>query len=437
MNAIVISSGTEIVTGQCVDTNSSWLSQRLTARGVEVIAHVSVGDELSRMVTAIQEARKAADLVLITGGLGPTGDDLTREALALALNRPLQQSTEALAQIANFFRRWQREMPESNKVQALIPEGCEVIANPRGTAPGFAIIEDANDIASPLNKGGHRGVAASPFGKTGLKGVIALPGVPGEMKAMFDAYVEPRLASKTMAITLAARLHCFGISEARLGEIIADMMMRNRNPLVGTTASKAVLTVRILATAPDASTAQTLLDADRAEIRQRLGSALFGEEDDSLHFAVAKHLIDHKKTVVTAESCTGGMLSQQLTDVPGSSAYFLQGFVVYSNESKSKLLNVPPEVISRHGAVSEEVARLLAGNARIAAGSDFALSITGIAGPGGGTAEKPVGLVYIGLAHEQGVEVRRVLFGDHLTRDEVRDRACKTALNMLRLNLPG
>ncbi len=422
MNAIIISCGTEIVTGQCVDTNSAWLSERLTAHGIEVIAHVSVGDNLARMVAAIRRAHEEADLVILSGGLGPTHDDLSREALALALKRPLRESAEALAQICDFFRRWQREMPESNKVQALIPEGCEVVANPRGTAPGIAYFDDARELASSLASGR-------------AKGVIALPGVPNEMKAMFDAYVEPRLAISTTACTLSAKLHCFGISEAMLGETIADLMTRDRNPLVGTTASKAVLTIRILATALDTATAQGLLDDDCAEIRRRVGAAIFGREDDTLHAAVAKLLIEHKKTVATAESCTGGMLAERLTDVPGSSAYFLQGYVVYSNESKTQLLGVPPEVVSHHGAVSEEVSRRLAENARSAAGSDYALSITGIAGPGGGSSEKPVGLVYIGLADDQGIAVRRVLLGDHITRDEIRDRACKTALNMLRIRL--
>ncbi len=440
MNAIIISCGTEIVTGQCMDTNSAWLSQRLTDRGVDVIAHVSVGDDLTRMAHAIRRAREESDLVIITGGLGPTPDDLTREALAAALNRPLQENAEALAQIEDFFRRWQREMPESNKLQALIPEGCEVIANPRGTAPGIAYLESnhvsdgeisGSKTASPLTKSKIR------RGGGGFRGVIALPGVPGEMKAMFESYVEPRLASAAIACTLSARLHCFGISEARLGETIADMMTRDRNPLVGTTASKAVLTVRILATAPDGASAQKLIDADRAEICRRVGSPIFGEENETLQAAVAKLLIEHKKTVATAESCTGGMLSQRLTDVPGSSAYFLHGYVVYSNESKTQLLNVPPDMISRHGAISEEVARLLAESARAQAGADFAISITGIAGPDGGSAEKPVGLAYIGLADDREVEVRRVLLGEHLSRDEIRDRACKTALNMLRVRLLG
>jgi nicotinamide-nucleotide amidase len=416
MNAIIISCGTEIVTGQCVDTNSAWLSGRLTAHGVEVITHVSIGDSLPKIVEAIRTAREEADLVVITGGLGPTADDLTRKALAEALHRRLQENPSALAQIHEFFRRWQRDMPESNKVQALIPEDCEVIPNPRGTAPGIAYWEGVSSFSR-------------------ARGVVALPGVPAEMKAMFEMYLEPWLASASKACTLSARLHCYGVSEAKLGETIGDMMTRGRTPLVGTTASKAVLTIRILSTAPDAATAQELLEADRAELRRRLGSTIFGEEDETLQAVVAKLLIKQKKTIATAESCTGGMLSQQLTDVPGSSAYFLEGYIVYSNESKSRLLNVPRDIIDQHGAVSEEVARLLASNARLQAGSDYAVSTTGIAGPGGRSPEKPVGLVYLGLAHEGGVKVHRILLGDHLARDEIRDRACKTALHMLRLRL--
>jgi len=430
MKAVIISCGTEIVTGQCVDTNSAWLSGRLTAGGVEVVAHVSIGDEVGRIAEAIRRGREEADLILITGGLGPTRDDVTRDAMALALETPLQENAEALAQIREFFRQWQREMPESNKVQAMIPQGCEVIPNPKGTAPGIAYWATT---PNPLLT--KEGDSASPLTKGGLRGVIALPGVPSEMKEIFEACVAPRIGKEGGSCTLIARLNCFGIGEARIGEILADLMARGRNPLVGTTASQAVITIRILASGENASAVRTLLDTDRSEIRRRLGVAVFGEENDTLHGIVARLLIERKQTIVTAESCTGGLLGKLLTDVPGSSAYFVRGYIVYSNQSKSELLQVPGDVIEKQGAVSEEVARLLAENARRAADCDYALSITGIAGPSGGSTEKPVGLVYIGLATESGVEVRRVLLGDHLSREEIRDRACKTALNMLRIKL--
>lgn len=427
MKAIIISCGTEIVTGQSVDTNSAWLSERLTLLGIEVVAHVSVGDDLEWLTESIRRAHEESDLVIITGGLGPTRDDLTREALATAIHRSLRENREALAQIERFFRRWQREMPESNKVQALIPDGCDIITNLRGTAPGIAFWN--------VNTAGNADAAASPLKKEEFSGVVALPGVPGEMKPMFETYVEPRLRATSSACVITRRLLCFGISEARLGETIADLMERGRNPLVGTTASGAILTIRILARGADAKSAEKMLAADCVEIRRRVGSVLFGEEDETLQGCVAKLLNGKKATVATVESCTGGLLAKMLTDVSGSSIYFLEGFVTYSNESKTRRLSVPREVVERHGAVSEEVARLLAQNARGLAGSDYALSTTGIAGPGGGSSEKPVGLVYIGLADGRGAEVRRLLIGDHLSREEIRDRACKHGLNMLRLRL--
>lgn len=412
MKAVIVSCGTELVTGQSVDTNSAWISQRLTAKGVEVVEHVTVGDELERVVAAIHLARQVGELVVITGGLGPTADDLTREALAAALGRPLESNTEAMRQLEEFFHRVQREMPESNKVQAMIPQGCEVIANPRGTAPGIAWWPEGGEAR-----------------------VIALPGVPGEMKAMFEAFVEPRLGNAGGLCTLAAKVCCFGISEARLGELIADLMARGRNPIVGTTASQAVLSVRILATAPTPEAAKALIHADIAEVRRRLADAAFGEGDDTMQQVVVKLLSRRNETVTTVESCTGGMLAKMVTDVPGSSAIFREGLVVYANEAKTKLAGVSPELIAQHGAVSAEVARALACGARERSGATYALSTTGIAGPGGGTEAKPVGLVFLGLAWTTGVDVRRVLLGSHLTRDEIRDRACRTVLNMLRLKM--
>ena len=303
-------------------------------------------------------------------------------------------------------------MPASNRMQAMIPKGCSVIPNPRGTAPGIAHENES-----------HR--------------LFCLPGVPTEMQAMFDATIRPMLRSSGGdACAISARLHCYGISEARLGETIADLMARGRNPLVGTTASGAVLTLRLLAQGDNAITAQRLLDADCAEIRNRLGHVIFGQDDETLHGAVTRILIDQKKTIATAESCTGGLLAARLTETPGCSACFRQGFVTYSNESKSQLLGVSATFLAEHGAVSEAVARAMSIECRSAARSDYALSITGIAGPGGGQPpDKPVGLVFIGLADSNDCEVQSLRFGEHLSRDEIRDRACKSALNLLRIRL--
>jgi nicotinamide-nucleotide amidase len=412
MDAVIISVGTELVTGQCVDTNSAWLSGELSPFGVQVVRHVTVGDDVERLEGAIREAMGKAGIIVITGGLGPTADDITRDALAAAIDAPLEENAEALGQIRAMFERWQRHMSDANRVQALIPRGCEIIPNKRGTAPGIR----------------HRGDRTEMF---------ALPGVPAEMKAMFTAAIEPVVrAAAGEAAMVVGRLLCYGIAEAKVGELLADLMDRTRNPLVGTTASNAVISVRVVARGGNPDEARQLVESDLAEIRARLGSAVFGEGEATLQEAVARLLIQQGKTVAVAESCTGGLLAKRLTDVPGSSAYFRCGYVTYSNEAKSALLQVSPELIATHGAVSEATARAMALGCRSAAGTDFATSITGIAGPSGGSPpDKPVGLVYIGLADSNGVEVKGAILGEHLSRAEIRDRSSKAALNLLRLRL--
>lgn len=408
VDAFIISCGAELVTGQCVDTNSAWMSAWLTDRGVRVVEHVTVDDDQARLAAVIRRALADARLVLITGGLGPTEDDITREAVAEAIGQPLEESAEAVAQIRSFFERWQRPQPASNRKQALIPRGCRVVPNPRGTAPGIHF-------------------------QNGKRHLIAFPGVPGEMKAMFEAEVMPLLPS---AMVVQPRvLKCFGMAEAKLGELLADLMKRGRNPSVGTTASKAVLSIRVVARHDDPAEAIRLRDADAVEIHRRVGDAIFGEGDETLEGATAKLLTAKGRTVSTAESCTGGLLASRLTDVAGSSVFFPRGYVTYSNSAKVELLGVSQRDIDEHGAVSEAVARAMAEGCRVRAETDYALGITGIAGPGGASPEKPVGLVHIALADRTSTEAIRVLIGDHLSREEIRDRACKTALNLLRLRL--
>lgn len=270
-----------------------------------------------------------------------------------------------------------------------------------------------------------------------MSDVFALPGVPSEMKAMFTEWVLP-VAEKAGGggRTCVGRLSCFGIAESTLGQTIADLMARDRNPSVGTTASAAIISVRIVARGRDEAEAQRLLEADLSEIRRRLGSVVFGRDDETLQDVAGQMLLARGLTVATAESCTGGLLAKRLTDVPGSSGYFLEGFVTYSNQAKQRRLRVPAALIDEKGAVSEEVAAAIAIGCREESGADLAISLTGIAGPGGGRPpDKPVGLVYIGFAARDGVDVQRYLFGEHLSRDEIRDRSCKTALNLLRLRL--
>lgn len=412
MEAVIISCGTELTTGQCVDTNSAWMSAQLTLRGIRVVEHVTVDDDVERLAEVVRRSLSEAQWVLVSGGLGPTADDVAREAIAAALGAPLEESPEALQQIRKFFEHWQRAMPESNRGQARVPQGCTVIPNPKGTAPGIEYV-------------------------AGERRLFAFPGIPGEMKAMFEAAVVPLLPGERGGAGVEpAVLRCYGISEAKLGEILADLMRRGRNPSVGTTASQAILSVRVVASGPDNTEGLRRRDADLSEIRRRLGDVVFGAGDATLEGVVGEFLRKESRSLSTAESCTGGGLAKRLTDVPGSSAYFLRGYITYSNASKSELLGVPKELLAAHGAISEEVARAMADGCRRAAATDYALSITGIAGPtGGNPPEKPVGLVYIALADGCKVDVTRVLLGEHLTREEIRDRACKSALNILRLRL--
>ena len=410
VNAVIISIGDELVTGQQVDSNSAWLSRQLAAVGIATRAHHTVGDDRPAVAAVVRGAFSDGELIILTGGLGPTADDLTREGVAEALGLGLHESSEALRQIQGFFDRWQRQMSESNRRQALLPTGADLLPNSCGTAPGFRC-------------------------RVGQARLYALPGVPSEMRAMFESHVAPQLAAAGQSACIRfARLSCFGISEAKLGEILADLMARGRNPSVGTTASNALLGVRIVARGADALSADALLNQDAAEIRRRLGHLVFGAGDESLESTVAALLIEQGKTVAAAESCTGGLLARRLTDIPGSSAYFLRGYVAYSNQAKVELLGVDPDLIVRHGAVSEEVARAMAVGCRSAGGVDFALAITGIAGPTWHP-RKDRSAWCTSPGWRRGCPSSTVPDGRTPSRVEIRDRAAKWALNMLRLRL--
>jgi nicotinamide-nucleotide amidase len=263
-----------------------------------------------------------------------------------------------------------------------------------------------------------------------------MPGVPREMQVMFERDIRPHLLARTRGgVILARTIRCFGAGESDIGDRIRDLMERGRNPTVGTTAQQTIIGVRIHARGASHAEASELLERDAADVCGRLGTLVFGQDDDTIWHAVARLLTDRQRTVATAESCTGGLIARSLTDIAGSSAYFLEGVVTYSNEAKMHRLGVPAEMLARHGAVSPQVAEAMAVNVREQAGADFALSVTGIAGPTGGTPDKPVGLVYIGLADAAGCEVTGHRIGDFLTRDEIRDRTRKIALNRLRLRL--
>ncbi len=413
MNACILSIGDELISGLTTNTNSSWLSLQLTALGIPTVSHVTVGDQLQPIINAIRHALETCDLLLISGGLGPTEDDLTRQALADALSEQLVEDPDAVLQIEHWFKSNNRVMSPSNRVQAMRPSSASVIENTAGTAPGLHTRKGHVDI-------------------------FVMPGVPTEMKQMFTRSILPELRPHAgNTITQVTKINTFGMGESILGDKIKDLMARREgpaNPSVGTTVHEGIVSVRIYATgAPDEAAAMT--DRIRKLVTDRLGPLIYGENDETIELAVGTLLKVRRFTVATAESCTGGLLAKMLTDTPGSSAYFLRGWVTYANAAKRDELYVREELIAAHGAVSEPVALAMADGARKEAETDFALSITGIAGPDGGTPEKPVGTVWIGLATAAGATARRFNFpGD---RRAIRQRAAQMALSLLRWHILG
>lgn len=411
MKAVILSIGDELVLGQTVDTNSAWMSQQLAAIGCPCLAHLTVADDQKMIELAIREIAPRCDVLLVSGGLGPTEDDLTRQALAGVLGVPLEMNPTWITKLESFFRARNRPMTPSNRIQAMLPVGSRMIDNTCGTACGMAAT-------------------------VGDCQVYVVPGVPHEMKAMFTLDILPHLtACSNGAVILSRTLHTFGLGESMVGERLGKLMDRTRNPSVGTTVSGGIVSLRINARFPSIEQAQRELEATDVQCRQALGDLIYGQDGISLQEVVGKMLADQRQTVATAESCTGGLLAGMFTDVPGSSAYFRQGWVTYTNDAKMQQLGVRPETLEKYGAVSEQTVCEMAQGARNAAGTDFALSISGIAGPDGGTPEKPVGTVCVGLAHAGGVRACRIIHTG--TRDLVRDRACKTALTLLRYHLMG
>lgn len=419
MRAIILSIGDELVLGQTVDTNSAWLSQQLASVGVAVAAHLTVGDDQRGIEQAILESVGRCDVLLISGGIGPTEDDLTRQALAAVMGVELEMSDAWLHRLEAFFRKIGRPMSALNRIQAMIPRGATMIDNPAGTAAGI----DATYVAGDQ--------------KTICR-IFVMPGVPKEMKLMFAQSVLPHVkAGAGGAVILSRTLHTFGMGESNVAEKLGQLMDRKRNPSVGTTVSGGIVSLRINSRFDSMDEAQRQLEETDALCRAALGDLIFGREDDTLATVVAAMLLSAPQapTVATAESCTGGLLAKVLTDTPGSSRYFRYGWVTYANEAKTDLLGVPESELKEHGAVSEQTVRTMARAARDLSRTDFAISISGIAGPDGGTPEKPVGTVWIGLAHGAGVDARRfVLTGD---REMIRDRSAKMALTMLRFKLLG
>jgi nicotinamide-nucleotide amidase len=410
VRAAILSIGDEIVAGMTLDTNSAFLAQTLREQGVEVVAFFAAPDDEPAIARAIERGLEEAELVVCTGGLGPTADDLTTAVIARLAKRPLQLHEPSLTAIEERFRSRGLPMTPNNRKQAMLPEGCEVIPNPGGTAPGFVC---------PLETAGGR------------SHVAAFPGVPRETRRMVEETLVPWVAARAGGARFATRVFStFGLPESRLDELLVGVMEGEEGRLAFRAAFPRVQ-ARITLAGRDGDDLESRLDAAEHRVRERLGHHLYAVGDVGMEEVVGQLLRERGLTLAVAESCTGGLIGHRLTDVPGSSSYFLLGVVAYANEAKQSLLEVSPGTLERHGAVSTETALEMARGARVVAGSSLGLATTGIAGPGGGTEEKPVGTICIALAWEGGAWSQRFDLGTR-NRDWIKETTALLALDRLR-----
>jgi nicotinamide-nucleotide amidase len=409
LTAEIIAIGSELLTPERTDTNSLWLTEKLNGIGIEVKLKTVVGDDDARLEEAIRDALRRSRVVVTTGGLGPTEDDITRKIAARATGRRLLLDERVLADIREKFARWGRQMPEINSRQAMVIDGAEVLDNPNGSAPGMYLE--------------HEGRA-----------VVLLPGPPREMKPMFESQVLARLAAKAGDVRVARRvLRVSGLGESAVDERIAPVYTQYKNPQTTILFNKSEIEIHLTAQGKTEQEAELLLDGLAGRIEERLGEAVFAFRGERMEEVVGLRLAVTGFTLAVAESCTGGLVAQRITEVPGSSVYFREGVVAYSNEAKVRLLGVPSDLIAEYGAVSAPVAEAMAEGVRERAETDFGIGVTGVAGPGGGTEDKPVGLVYIALSDDAHTEHRKLLLpGD---RKLIRWRASQAALDLLRRRL--
>ncbi len=410
LTAAIIAIGDEIVAGTTLDSNSAFLAQSLRERGVEVVAFFAAPDDEAAIARAVERALEEAELVVTTGGLGPTADDLTTAVVAGLTERPLELHGPSLRAIEERFRSRGIEMSPNNRKQALFPAGSVIIPNPTGTAPGF--------ICPVPIAGGTRHVAS-------------LPGVPREMRRMADETLIPWATGRGGGTRFATRVFStFGLPESRLDELLVGVLAGEPGRLAFRAAFPRVQ-ARITLAGPDADELESRLDAAELRVRERLGHHLYATGDHGMEEVVASLLIERGLTLAVAESCTGGLIGHRLTDVPGISSAFLLGVVAYSNQAKQSQLGVTAATLERFGAVSTEAAEEMASGVRAAAGSDLGLATTGIAGPGGGSAEKPIGTVCIALASDRGIWSHRYDLGTR-NRDWIKEMTAMMALDRIR-----
>lgn len=408
MKAEILAVGTELLMGQIANTNAQYISSRLPNVGIGVYYHDVVGDNPDRLKQCLALALSRSDIVILTGGLGPTQDDLTKETVAEAVNRNLVLDQESLDKMTTFFAGRNRTMTKNNIKQAYLPEGCIIIRNKNGTAPG-CIIEE------------------------GEKVIIMLPGPPSEMKPMFDDSVMPYFAAKSEFKLDSRFLRIFGIGESAMEDMLIDLIDTQSNPTIAPYAKDGEVTLRITARYEKDSVEEDIITPVENEIRRRLSDAVYSNDNSNLEEVAAKLLMESEMTLALAESCTGGLLAAKLTEIPGISAVFDRAVITYSNRSKVEALGVKQETLDQYGAVSEQIAKEMAEGVRRVSSSDIGISVTGIAGPDGGTTEKPVGTVYIALAHKNGVYSKKLeLWG---SRNRIRNVTCLHVFDMLRRHL--
>lgn len=408
MIAEILSVGTELLLGHTINTDTAIVARELSTIGVNVLYCATVGDNPGRLEEAVHAALSRSDILITTGGLGPTGDDLTKETVAAAAGKKLVLHEECLHRIEEYFKG--RLWGESQKKQAWLPEGCKVLPNDVGTAPGCIFETDGGKI------------------------VVMLPGPPSELTPMLTRYAIPALAGKEQAVIVSQNIHVFGIGEGSVAELIDDLM-QGANPTVATYAKENEMFIRVTARAATEEEARQMMAPLSHEIQKRIGSYVYAVDCESLEEVAVRELLQAGKTLATAESCTGGLLAKRITDISGASQVFEMGAVTYANRIKEQVLGVSHQTLEDHGAVSEETAREMAQGIRRAAGSDLGIGITGIAGPGGGTKEKPVGLVYIALSDGKETWVRKMVPGNPdypRSRSWQRNMAASHALDMVR-----
>lgn len=418
MSAEILCIGTELLLGNITNGNARWLAEQLAALGIPHQRQTVVGDNRERLIAAVRESAGRCRVLITTGGLGPTPDDLTTETLAAAFDTPLVEHAEIWAEIQARISSRGRVCSPSNRKQAFLPQGAEVLPNPTGTAPGMIWTPPAG--------------AAIQSGFT----VLTFPGVPSEMQAMWRATAEPWLRAAGLAdgVFASCMLRFWGVAESTLADQVADLLVRD-NPTVAPYAGAGEVKLRLTARAASTVEAEALLAPLEAEIRSRTGQSCFGVDDDSLASVVLQELRRRGETLAVAESCTGGGLGASLAAVPGASDVFLGGVIAYANAVKQALLGVPPALLESHGAVSDPVATAMAEGARRATGATWAIAVTGVAGPGGGSTEKPVGLVHLAIAGPDGCSSDGVRFGSSRGRAWIQRLTAGEALHRLRSRL--